>query len=176
VTRAAAALKVGALVFLAAVVQATILGSIDIAGGRPDVLLVTVVAIALVRGTTVGAVAGFAGGLLFDLATFGTLGVTSLLLTLTGYWVGRYGETTGRGRAHAALLSVLVMTVAYAVAASILHTILGDSVSARIALVDSLLAALVGNLLLALPVYALVGRILGSPERLERLPEVRLLG
>lgn len=175
-TRAAVAVKVGALVFVAAVVQATLLGAIDIAGGRPDILLVTVIAIALVRGTTVGAVAGFVGGLLFDLATFGTLGVTSLLLTLAGYWIGRYGETTGRGRAHAPLLSVLVMTVAYAVAAYILHTILGDTVSARIALVDSLLAAVVGNLLLALPVYALVGRILGPTERFDRLPEVRLLG
>jgi len=176
VSRAATALKVGVLVFVAAVVQATLLGSIDIAGGRPDLLLVTVIAVALVRGTTVGAVAGFAGGLLFDLATFGTLGVTSLLLTLAGYWIGRYGETTGRGRAHAPLLSVLVMTVAYAVAAYVLHTLLGDDVSARIALVDSLLAALVGNLVLALPVYALVGRILGGHDGLERLPQVRLLG
>ena len=175
-TQAATALKVGAIVFVAALFQATLFGSMDVAGGRPDLLLVTVVAIALVRGTTVGAVAGFAGGLLFDLATFGTLGVTSLLLTLAGYWIGRYGETTGRGRAHAPLLSVLVMTVAYAVAAYVLHTLLGDSVSARVALVDSLLAALVGNLVLAIPVYALVGRILGNRERLERLPEVRLLG
>ena len=175
-SRAATVLKVGVLVFVAAVVQATLFGSIDIAGGRPDLLLVTVVAIALVRGTTVGAVAGFAGGLLFDLATFGTLGVTSLLLTLAGYWIGRYGETTGRGRAHAPLLSVLVMTVAYAVAAYVLHTLLGDGVSARIALVDSLLAAVVGNLVLALPVYALVARILRSPDGLERLPQARLLG
>ena len=174
--RAATALKVGAIVFVAALFQATLFGSMDIAGGRPDLLLVTVVAVALVRGTTVGAFAGFAGGLLFDLATFGTLGVTSLLLTLAGYWIGRYGETTGRGRAHAPLLSVLVMTVAYAVAAYVLHTILGDTVSARVALFDSLLAALVGNLLLALPVYALVGRILGSTERIERMPEMRLLG
>ena len=37
----------------------------------------------------------------FDLATFETIGVTSLLLTLTGYWIGRYGETTGRGRTYA---------------------------------------------------------------------------
>jgi rod shape-determining protein MreD len=176
VTRAAVGVKLGALVFAAAVLQATILGAVDLGGGRPDLLLVVVVAIALARGTTVGALAGFAAGLLFDLATFGTLGVTSLLLTLAGYWIGRYGETTGRGRTHAPLLSVLVMTVAYAVAAYVLHTILGDAVSARVALLDAQLAALVGNLLLAVPVYALVGRLIRSPERLERVPEVRLLG
>ena len=175
-THAVGGLKVAAIVFVAAVLQATMLGSIDIGGGRPDLLLVAVVAIALARGTTVGAVAGFLGGLIFDLATFGTLGVTSLLLTLAGYWIGRYGETTGRGRAHAPLLSVLVMTVAYAVAAYVLHTMLDDTVSARVALFDALLAALVGNLLLAVPVHALVGRVLRPAERLERLPEVRLLG
>jgi rod shape-determining protein MreD len=176
VTRALAPLKISAIVFVAAILQASMFGAIDIGGGRPDLLLVAVVAIALVRGTAVGAVAGFVGGLLFDLATFGTLGVTSLLLTLTGYWIGRYGETTGRGRTHAPLLSVLVMTIGYAVAAYILHTILGDTVSARVALLDALFAAVIGNLLLAVPVYALVGRIMRAPDRLERLPEVRLLG
>jgi rod shape-determining protein MreD len=176
VTHAAAAVKVLAIVFAAAVLQATMLGAIDIGGGRPDLLLVAIVAIALARGTTVGAIAGFVGGLLFDLATFGTLGVTSLLLTFAGYWIGRYGETTGRGRTHAPLLSVLVMTIAYAVAGYVLHTILGDTVSARVALVDALFPALMGNLLLAVPVHALVGRILRESERLERLPQVRILG
>jgi rod shape-determining protein MreD len=176
VTHAIVAVKVLAIVFVAAVLQATMLGAVDIGGGRPDLLLVAVVAIALARGTTVGAIVGFVGGLLFDLATFGTLGVTSLLLTLAGYWIGRYGETTGRGRTHAPLLSVLVMTVAYAAAAYVLHTILGDTVSARIALIDALVPAVVGNLLLAVPVHALVVRILRGAERYERLPEVRLLG
>ena len=68
------------------------------------------------------------------------------------------------------------MTIAYAVAAYVLHTILGDTVSARVALVDALLPAVVGNLLLAVPVHALVGWSLRASERLERLPQVRILG
>jgi rod shape-determining protein MreD len=176
VTRALDALKVGALVFAAAVLQASIVGAFDLGGGRPDLLLVTVVAVALVGGTTTGAAAGFFAGLVFDVATFETLGVTSLLLTLAGYWIGRYGETTGRGRTHAPLLSALVMTVAYAVAGYVFHTILGDTVSARVALGSALPAAIVGNLLLAVPVFALVRRLLAGPERVESLREVRLLG
>ncbi len=174
-THVVGALKVGALVFAAAILQASMLGAIDLGGGRPDLLLVTVVAVALVGGTIAGASAGFFGGLVFDVATFQTLGLTSLLLTLAGYWIGRYGETTGRGRAHAPLLSVLVMTIAYAGAAYVLHTILGDVVSARVALFDALLPAVVGNLLLGLPVYALVTRVSRRVERPEGLP-VRLLG
>lgn len=170
------ALKIGVVVFAAAVLQASMIGSIDVSGGRPDLLLLAVVAVAFVRGTTAGAAAGFAGGLVVDLATFETLGFTSLLLTLTGYWIGRYGETTGRDRAHAPLLSVLVATVAYAVGGYGLHTILGDTVSARVSLGTALLAALVTNLVLAVPVHALVRRVLRPPERLERGREVSLLG
>lgn len=174
-TRALLALKVGALVFAAAVLQASIVGAFDIGGGRPDLLLVCVVAVALVGGTAPGAAAGFFAGLVFDLATFETLGVTSLLLTLAGYWIGRYGETTGRGRAHAPLLSVLVMTIAYAAAGYALHTILGDTVSAGVALGSALPAAIVGNLLLTVPVFALVRRLLAR-QPAEALREVRLLG
>jgi rod shape-determining protein MreD len=176
VSRALDALKVGVLVFAAAVLQASIVGAFDIGGGRPELLLVTVVAVALVCGTTTGAATGFFAGLVFDLATFETLGVTSLLLTLAGYWIGRYGETTGRGRAHAPLLSVFVMTIAYAVAGYVFHTILGDTVSAGVALASALPAAIVGNLLLTVPVFALVRRLLAVPERAEGLREVRLLG
>ena len=79
----------------------------------PDLLLVTLVAVALLRGSVAGAVGGFFAGLVIDTATLGTLGLTSLVLTLAGYWIGRYGETTGRDRGHAPYLSVAVITVLY---------------------------------------------------------------
>lgn len=168
-------IKIALLVFFAALLQSSIFGAIDLGGGRPDVLLVTLIAVALLRGTVVGACAGFFGGLVFDLATLETLGLTSLLLTLAGYWTGRYGETTGRDRAHAPVLSVLVITALYGVGAYVLHTILGDAASARTALVTSLLPAIAYNVVLTVPVYAAVRRILRPSERSGRR-EVRLLG
>ena len=59
-----------------------------------------------------------ATGLLLDTATLGTLGVTSLLLTVGGFWIGRYGETTARDRFHAPFLSVAVVTGLYAFGAA----------------------------------------------------------
>ena len=70
-------------------------------GVQAFLLLVTIVCVALVAGSLPGAIAGFAGGLVVDVMTLGTLGTTSIVLTLAGYWAGRYGETTGRGRAYA---------------------------------------------------------------------------
>ena len=85
-----------------------------------------------------GATAGFFGGLLVDTMTLETLGLTSLLLTIAGYWIGQYGETTGRDRRHAPVLSVFVVTVLYVVGAMTLHAMLGDSVPVRYVLIESL--------------------------------------
>jgi rod shape-determining protein MreD len=167
-------LKVAAIVFVAVVLQASIVSTIQIRGGTPDLLLVTLVAISLLRGAIWGAAAGFAAGLLLDTASLARLGETSLLLTVAGYWIGRYGETTGRDRTHAPLLSVAVVTVVYAVGALALHVVLGDPVDAGTVLVGALIPGVLLNLLLTFPVYALVRRILGRPEW--RAQEVRLLG
>jgi rod shape-determining protein MreD len=168
------ALKVSAIVFVAVVLQSSIVSTIEIRGGTPDLVLVTLVAIALLRGAIWGAAAGFAAGLLLDTASLARLGETSLLLTVAGYWIGRYGETTGRDRTHAPVLSVAVVTVLYAVGALALHVMLGDPVDAGTVLVGALIPGIVLNLLLTFPVYALVRRILGRPEWSAQ--EVRLLG
>ena len=171
------AAKVGAVVFSAAVLQASVFSDVTILHGTPDLLVVTLLCIALLRGSVTGAIAGFAGGLLIDTANLGTLGVSSLLLTLAGYWIGRYGETTGRDRSHAPFLAVGVVTFLYAFGALFLHFMLGESAPARVVLLDTLFQGIALNLILTWPVYALVRRALRPPERRrEPVPEVHLLG
>jgi rod shape-determining protein MreD len=168
--------KVALAIFAAAIVQTSILNPVELAGGTPDLLLVTLVVVALLRGPVYGAGAGFFGGLIVDTALLETLGLTSLLLTLAGYWAGRYGETTGRDRSHAPFLSVVVITILYAAGAVALHFMLGDAVSARLVLVESLLPSVLLNALLAVPVYALARRLLRPVQKGERAREVSLLG
>jgi rod shape-determining protein MreD len=175
-TAALDSLRIVLLVFFAAVVQASVVAPMQLAGGSADLLLLVLVAVALLRGAVVGATAGFFGGLVIDFATWETLGLTSLLLTIAGYWIGRYGETTGRDRAHAPLVSVLVVTVLYAFGAILLHGVLGTTVDVGYALGTALLPAVFLNLLLTVPVYALCRRVLPGRERPERAREVTLLG
>jgi rod shape-determining protein MreD len=168
--------SVAVFVFVAALLQVTLFASLDVAGGTADALLLSLLAIALLRGAVTGAVAGFFGGLLVDVMTLDTLGVSALLYALAGYWTGRYGETTGRDRAHAPLLAVLVVTVSVAFAGLGLHALLGEEVSARRALFDALLPGLALNLLLGGPVWALSRRMLRTPSTSDRATEVQLLG
>jgi rod shape-determining protein MreD len=170
------AAKAAGLLFVAAIVQISILSDVTLLHGRPDLLLVVVVAVALLRGAVFGALAGFCAGLVADTGVFGMLGFTSLLLTLAGYWTGRYGETTGRDRAHAPLLSVAVITILYQFGTLILHFMLGQPAPARLVLIDALPPTVLLNLLLAVPVYALVRRLLPMRQWTDRAREVRLLG
>ncbi|HYX76260.1 MAG TPA: rod shape-determining protein MreD [Gaiellaceae bacterium] len=168
------AAKAAAVLFVAAIVQVTLLSQINVFHGAPDLVLVTLVSIALLRGTIFGAIAGFAVGFVVDTATLQTLGVTSLLLTIAGYWIGRYGETTGRDRTHAPFVSVAVVTFLYSLGALILHYMLGDEVSASRVLLDAFPFELIFNLILTLPVYALCRRLFRrAPTGLE---EVQLIG
>jgi rod shape-determining protein MreD len=168
-------LKAGALLFVAAVIQVSILNSITVLGGTPDFLLVTLCAVALLRGSIFGAIGGFFAGLVVDTATLDTMGVTALLLTLTGYWIGRYGETTGRRRQYAPVLSVGVVTILYAFAALLVRFMLGQGGSPERVLLDALPPSLLFNLLLALPVYWFCRWVLSfGPDR-EPVREVRLI-
>jgi len=172
---AAAWLRGSAVVFVAALLQVVIVSSLVVAGGAPDLLLVVVVVLALLRGSIPGAVLGFIGGVVVDLVTLGTLGVTSLILTLAGFWAGRYGETTGRDRRFAPVIAVGTITVLAGAFGYVLHYLLDEEVVAAHALVTALAPAFVWNILLALPIRALVRAIVGEGERVELAPEGEVL-
>jgi rod shape-determining protein MreD len=167
--------KVVVLLFVAAIMQMSIFAQVHILGGMPDFLLVMLVAVALLRGAVVGALGGFFAGLLVDTASLGQLGLTSLVLTIAGYWIGRYGETTGRDRFHAPFLSVAVVTVLYSLGLLIVHFVLGERAPAGV-MFRGLLPAIAMNLILTAPVYALVRRLLRPFDRSDVATEVQLLG
>lgn len=157
------------LVFLVAVLQVTVFSDVEILGGTPDVVLVVLVCVSLLRGPVAGALCGFVAGLVADVATLSTLGVTSLLLVLVGYWAGRYGESLARDRRPGPYLAAVAATVLYAIAALALRAVLGQSPSARIVLVDNLVPTIALNIVVAMPAYGLARRLLRPlPPRSER--------
>ena len=166
--------KAALVLFVAALLQLSVLTDYR-AFGTSSIVVVALLSIALLRGSIFGAVAGFLTGLLIDTATLGTLGVTSLLLTVGGFWIGRYGETTARDRFHAPYLSVAVVTVLYAFGEVLLQFMLGEPAPAGL-VANGVPLALLVNLLLTLPVYTLIRKLFPPPELGDRVREVRLLG
>jgi rod shape-determining protein MreD len=103
---------------------------------------------------------GFGFGLFADTALMQTLGVTSLVLTAVGYGAGRVREL--RDPAHG-LAPVAVGAAATALAAiglTVLQFLLGVEAPVSFEVVRQILMTIVLNTLLALPVYALIRRVL----------------
>jgi hypothetical protein len=68
------------------------------------------------------------------------------------------------------------VTVLYALGVLLLHFLLGDPVSARRILVDSLVPTIAFNLILTAPVYWIVKKLLPAQDWRERAGEMQLLG
>jgi rod shape-determining protein MreD len=168
-------LRASVVLFVAAMLQVVIVSALVFGGGAPELLLVTVVALGLLRGSVPGAAFGFAGGLIVDLLTLATLGVTSLVLTLAGFWAGRWAETTGRNRKLAPVVAVGAISVLAGAFSFVLHWMLGHEVAAEYALVTVLMPTLAANLVLAFPVYLLVRAAASERDVLEAAPEVEVL-
>jgi len=58
--------RVFGVVFVAGLVQAVLVSSLLVGGGAPDVLLLVVISVGLLRGSVPGALAGFLGGLVMS--------------------------------------------------------------------------------------------------------------
>jgi rod shape-determining protein MreD len=167
-------IKAVGVLFLAALLQLSVLTEYR-AFRTSSIVLVALLSVALLRGSIFGALAGFGTGLMLDTATLGTLGVTALLMTIGGFWIGRYGETTARDRFHAPYVSVAVVTVLYSLGQLFLQFVLGEPAPAGV-VVHALPLGLLLNLLLTLPVYGLVRRLFPPQQIGDRVREVRLLG
>ena len=77
------------LLGLALLAQSTILGSVAIAGVKPNLALVILIFAAYSAGPVVGEVSGFAAGLAQDFMSLPPLGFYALIRTILGFFVGK---------------------------------------------------------------------------------------
>jgi rod shape-determining protein MreD len=113
-----------------------------------------------IAGSICGAAFGFCLGLFIDISLYQQLGVSSLTFTAVGYGAGRIREL--RDPAHG-LAPVAVGAAATAISAigfALLQFLLGVKAPVSLLLVRDMLMVVVLNTLLALPVYAVMHRVL----------------
>jgi rod shape-determining protein MreD len=141
------------------IVQVTFVSQFPVAGGTADLAPLAVMSIGLLCGGLVGASFGFGLGLFLDVSLLQTLGVTSLILVGIGYFAGRLRD--GIADTESSLVPLLAgaaATVTMSVAYSIIQFLLDVSAPVSGVLLRQLLATLILNTLLALPVYAIARR------------------
>jgi rod shape-determining protein MreD len=154
------ALRLVLLAFVTVVLQQAAISQISIFGVSADLTPLVVMSVGLLAGSMLGAVTGFAIGLLVDLVFVQTLGVTSLLYIAIGYWSGRLREL--RDPAHGLVpMAVGAAATAFAgIGMTLIQFLLGVDSPVSLLLLQQIFITVLVNSLIALPVYAIVRRIL----------------
>ncbi|WP_105974459.1 rod shape-determining protein MreD [Streptomyces geranii] len=140
------------LVVVAMVVQVSVLARLHLPGAVPDLLLLTVLGLALVYGHVGGALVGFGAGLLADLAPPAdhAAGRYALVLCVIGYLAGLVKPENGQLKSATGPMAVVV---AAAVGTTLLYAgvgaLVGDTAARNVGLTSLLFTAALYDLLLA---------------------------
>jgi rod shape-determining protein MreD len=103
----------GGLLAAAALLQSVAGPSLPLVRGRPDLVLVVVLAWSMLRGSGEGAFVGFVGGVLLDSVTYTPFGINSAVLGLLGYFTGLPQVNVYRGNLPYFLGTAAAATLLY---------------------------------------------------------------
>jgi rod shape-determining protein MreD len=153
-------LRLIVVAFAVVVIQEAAVSQISIFGTSADLTPLVVMSVGLLAGSIPGAIMAFGTGLLVDMVLFQTLGVTSLLYIVIGYWSGRLREL--RDPAHGLVpMAMGAGATAFAgLGMAVIQFLLGVDAPVSLLLVQQLFIAVLVNTLLSLPVYAAVRRVI----------------
>jgi rod shape-determining protein MreD len=160
------ALRLAVFALVVVFFQVGVVAELPVFGVNADLCSLLVAFVGLMCGSSIGAACGFAVGLFVDLALLQTLGLTSLVFTLIGYWCGRLRELRDP---QAALTPLIVGAAASGVSLlgySLVEFMLGVDAPVSFELLREIVLGTVVNTILALPMWALTRRALerGLPE------------
>lgn len=142
--------------------QIGVVSELPVFGVNADLCSLLVAFVGLLCGSTIGAATGFAVGLLVDLALLQTLGLSSLVFTLVGYWCGRLRELRDP---QGALTPLVVGAAASAVSLfgyALMEFMLGVDAPVSFELLGQIVLGVLVNTVVALPMWALMRRVLDS--------------
>ncbi|WAZ21703.1 rod shape-determining protein MreD [Streptomyces cinnabarinus] len=140
------------LVVVALVLQVSVLARLHLPGAVPDLLLLTVLGLAMVYGHVGGALIGFGAGLLADLAPPAdhAAGRYALVLCVIGYLAGLIKPENGQLKSAT---GPMVVVVAAALGSTLLYAgvgaLVGDTAARHVGLTGLLFTAALYDLLLA---------------------------
>jgi len=115
------------LLLCAAALQSSVVAGLDLAGGRPDVVLLVVLSWAILRGPSEGVVAGVLGGLALDSLSGAPFGLHTAILGLIGFSSGLGEGNLYRGSLPLFLGLAVLATLVYHVAVALGLGLLGQT-------------------------------------------------
>lgn len=153
-------LLVAAIVFGSVLLQLSFFSQMPLLGSVINIVPVAIISLGLLGGPVPGAVSGFAAGLLLDAALGSTLGVSSLSLMAAGYLAGRWRETYDIVSSLVPPLLAGLLTGVAVTAFAAIQLMLGVEATISILVVREILVQSLLAMLIAIPLFPLIRRIL----------------
>ncbi|HXE98959.1 MAG TPA: rod shape-determining protein MreD [Solirubrobacterales bacterium] len=154
------ALRIALIVVVTIVLQISFFSYLTLFGTTPNVVPLMVVSLGLLGGVMVGAVCGFAAGLLLDSALLQTLGVSSLVLLGAGYLAGRFREGAEVSNSLIPPLLAGALTTAAAAGFAAIQLMLGVHTTVSLLVLREIFIQGLLAVLLTIPIYPLIRRAL----------------
>jgi rod shape-determining protein MreD len=156
------ALRIAALIVIAVVLQISFFSYLSFFGTTPNIIPLVVIVLGLLGGAVLGAVCGFATGLLLDSALLQTLGASSLVLLGVGYLAGRYREASTISNSLVPPLLIGALTTAAAAGFAAIQLMLGVRSPVSLLVLREIVVQGLLAVVLAIPFYPLIRRVLRS--------------
>lgn len=148
------------MVIINFLLQTTIFQYFRIGGVIPNTSLIIIVSVALNKGKKYGAILGLSMGLLHDVMFNEVIGVYALLYFLVGYTVGLLDDKVYKENSIIALIFTGIVTIGFHILYYLLIYFLSVDISFKSMFRSITLIELVYNLVLSIPIYKLVTRLL----------------
>src|SRR5438270_11333383 len=153
-------IRLAVLALVTVIIQEAAVSQISIFGISADLTVLVVMSVGLLAGSIPGAIMGFGTGLLVDMVLVQTLGVTSLLYIVIGYWAGRLRELRDPSHGLVPMAMGAAATAFAGLGMAVIQFLLGVDAPVSWLLLQQIFITVLVNTLLALPVYGIVARII----------------
>jgi rod shape-determining protein MreD len=154
------AIRVALIVVVSVLLQISFFSYLSFFGTTPTIIPLVVIVLGLLGGAVLGAVCGFATGLLLDSALLQTLGVSSLVLLGVGYLAGRYREGTEISNSLVPPLLIGGLTTVAAAGFAAIELMLGVRAPVSLLVLREIVVQGLLAVVLAIPLYPLIRRLL----------------
>lgn len=143
-------------VFFATLVESTILARIAFLPAMPDLVLLIVLWISIMNGSTAGTTTGFISGLILDFLSASPIGLNALTKTVTAYIAGRFSGSFNMNRVALPVATAVLATFSKAALVFIASLFFGASIVPYSLLAPVFWYEVLMNAIMAPPVFLLL--------------------
>lgn len=156
------------LIFLTVLIQSTVADSIKIYGVKPNLTIIVIVCVALLRNTTEGAVVGLICGLMQDAVSGRVIGFYALLGLYLGLAISKSNKKLNKENILIAVFLTFVSSIVYECIVYFFTTVFRAPLNFIYPLKNKILIEAIYNSVISILVFIIVSRIHKRFEEFEK--------